>query len=112
MAAVAQSAVTITDSYSVGATNGKRRSVVEATLILAAQGGLVNFVAVSLFGLSKATGVKINSCITSGNTDYLVVAQVDQTGTKILFGNYAAGAVTFPSDVATANVKLSVEGYP
>ena len=69
MAAVAQSAVTVNDTWKGGGTTSRRYLYKDVTIVLSSQGGLTNYVGASLFGMTKikrAYGFRDSSSVAVG----------------------------------------------
>lgn len=105
MAALAASAVSITDSWTEGGLNGKRFACVKATLTLTGQGGATNSIAASLFNLRIIE--QALPAIGDGN-DHIYVASPSYDGTLLLL---KASATDAPADI-TDTVDVIVKGQP
>jgi len=103
MANLAQSAVTIEDTWTEGGTNGRRYLVKAVKLVLTGQGGATNLIPASLFGMTKVWDVRAGRDSSNG----LVLAAPSYDRTSIhTFDVDGAGA---PVDLA-ATVRLTVVG--
>lgn len=101
MASLAASGVTTNDNYNEGGNNGKKFSVIEATVVLSSMGGTTNKILASAFSLTtisrSTTLVK-----TDNSAAYLTAPSAD--GTFLLVFPTAADT---PADVSgTFNITL------
>lgn len=108
MAAVAQSAVTINDSW-VEASSGPTLKCVDATLVLSSQGGLTNSIGAALFGMTR-----IRECSNASDSaaSLLLVAAPSYDRTKVCIyqmTNATDATRTTPADVSLT-IRLIVRG--
>lgn len=104
MANLAQSAVTINDTWIEGSSPSRRYTAVEATMVLTGQGGGTNLILAALFGMTYIFEVK---SMRSTSKNYIAAPAYDHTGINICALSADTGAFADISDT----VKCVVIGY-
>lgn len=80
MGAVAASAVTINDSWYSEGASGRKFKNIDSTIVLSTQGGDTNYIASSLFKLTKAVKV---SCFVAHDNSSVYPGSPSNDGSKV-----------------------------
>ena len=96
--------MTIRDSWSEGGVNGKRRTVLEVTVVLtgAGSGASSNKIPASAFGLTVIE--EVSSFVNDGG-DLIIVGSPNYDGTEIVFKAAATNAFASYTDTFRGTVK-------
>lgn len=105
MANLADSAVTVLDSYTDGGISSKRHVVQFVDVVLTGQGGTTNKILASNFGLAK-----IEASDSARYSDNSVIPKISPSydGTFLLIGDPATG---IPADLTGITIRMRISGY-
>lgn len=106
MAVVAQSAVTVVSAWTEGGVSGKERVCKLVRVALSSQGGASNYMAASIFGLSK---VEFVGNASADGDDISYVMTPSYAGDKV-FVNTESSNTLVPADI-TDTIQFLVKGY-